>query len=383
MNDRSFQRYRRDFPVTEKYIYLDHAGVAPASLRVRSAVETFLAESAGCGAFKYPKWIQQVIDIRRSCARLINSEIDEIAFVKSTSHGLSLVAEGLDWQQGDNLLIYEKEFPSNIYPWTNLERKGVERRIIPSREGRIFINDIGRLMDSRTRLLAISSVQFANGFRVDLKSLGNLCRNRGSLLCVDAIQSLGAFPMDVKECNIDFLAADAHKWLLGPEGIGIFYCRKELAEQLNPLLIGWKSVQNELDFDNPVFRLKSDALRFEEGSMNLMGILGLGAAIDLLFEVGIENIEQRVLGLGDLIIHEAEKRGYTLLTPKDREERGGNITICGKFDPAKMKNALQEKGIMVNVRGGGLRVSPHFYNTEEEIRSFFKTLDRILNRSLQ
>jgi selenocysteine lyase/cysteine desulfurase len=189
--------------------------------------------------------------------------------------------------------------------------------------------------------------------------------------------------MDVKECHIDFLAADAHKWLLGPEGIGIFYCRKGLAEQLNPLLIGWKSVQNELDFDNPAFRLKSDALRFEEGSMNLMGILGLGAAIDLLFEVGIENIEQRVLDLGDLIVHEAEKRGYTLLTPKDREERGGNITICGKFDPAKMNDALREKGIMVNVRGGGLRVSPHFYNTEEEIRAFFNTLDRLLNRSLQ
>jgi cysteine desulfurase/selenocysteine lyase len=377
MNDRSFERYRLDFPVTEKYIYLDHAGVAPASLRVKAAVEKFLTESTQCGAFSYPQWVQRVVDVRRSCARLINAEIDEIAFVRSTSHGLSLVAEGLDWEQGDNLLIYEKEFPSNIFPWTNLTRRGIERRVIPSREGRILTDDIVRLMDSRTRLLAISSVQFANGFRVDLKTLGNLCRERGALLCVDAIQSLGAFPLDVKECHIDFLAADAHKWLLGPEGIGIFYCRKKLAEHLNPLLIGWKSVQNELDFDNPEFRLKSDALRFEEGSMNIMGILGLGAAIDLLFEVGIENIELRVLCLGDLIIHEAEKRGYTLMTPRDREERGGNITICGKFDPAKMRDALREKGILVNVRGGGLRVSPHFYNTEEEIRAFFGTLDRL------
>jgi len=383
MNDQSFKRYRRDFPVTEKYIYLDHAGVAPASLRVKTAVEKFLAESAGCGAFHYPHWVQRVIEIRSSCARLINAEIDEIAFVRSTSHGLSLVAAGLDWEPGDNLLIYEREFPSNIFPWTNLKRKGVERRVIPSREGRILIDDIGRLMDSRTRLLAISSVQFANGFRVDLNSLGNLCRGRGVLLCVDTIQSLGVFPMDVKGCHIDFLAADSHKWLLGPEGIGIFYCRKELAKHLNPLLIGWKSVQNELDFDNPAFCLKSDALRFEEGSMNLMGILGLGAAIDLLFEVGIENIERRVLGFGDLIIQEAEKRGYVVLTPKNREERGGNITICGKFDPVKMKDALRYKGIMVNARGGGIRVSPHFYNTEEEIRAFFKTLDLLLNGSLK
>jgi selenocysteine lyase/cysteine desulfurase len=383
MNYQSFERYRRDFPVTEKYIYLDHAGVAPASLRVKAAVEKFLEESTRNGAFLYPQWVQRVIDIRRSCARLINAEIYEIAFIKSTSHGLSLVAEGLDWEQGDNLLIYEKEFPSNIFPWANLERRGVERRVIPSREGRILMSDIERLMDSRTRLLAISSVQFANGFRVDLQRLGNLCRDRGSLLCVDAIQSLGAFPMDVRESHIDFLAADAHKWLLGPEGIGIFYCRKELAERLHPPLIGWKSVQNELDFDKPAFRLKSDALRFEEGSMNLMGILGLGAAVDLLLEIGIENIGKRVLGLGDLVIHEADKRGYPVLTPKARNERGGIITICGKFDPAIMRDALRECGIMVNVRGGGLRVSPHFYNTEEEILEFFKELDRILNGSFQ
>jgi selenocysteine lyase/cysteine desulfurase len=213
--------------------------------------------------------------------------------------------------------------------------------------------------------------------------LGNLCHDRGPLLCVDAIQSLGAFPMDVRECHIDFLAADAHKWLLGPEGIGIFYCKKELAERLHPPLIGWKSVQNELDFDNPAFRLKSDALRFEEGSMNLMGILGLGAAVDLLLEIGIENIEKRVLGLGDLVIHEADKGGYPVLTPKARNERGGIITICGKFDPAIMRDALQESGIMVNVRGGGLRVSPHFYNTDEEIRTFFKALDHLLYRSFQ
>jgi selenocysteine lyase/cysteine desulfurase len=181
--------------------------------------------------------------------------------------------------------------------------------------------------------------------------------------------------MDVKESCIDFLAADAHKWLLGPEGIGIFYCRKDLVALLNPPLIGWKSMQNEFDFDNPAFRLKPDALRFEEGSMNRVGILGLGAAIELLCEVGINNIEERVLGLGDLIIQEAQKRGYTVLTPKTREERGGIITFSGNFDPAKMRDALQERGIMVNVRGGGLRLSPHFYNKEEEIRKVFEALD--------
>ena len=377
MDNKFFETYRREFPVTGNYIYLDHAGVAPISLRVKTAIETFLAESAEGGSFHYPVWAERIVEIRRACAQLINAGPDEIAFVKSTSHGLSIVAQGLDWRPGDNVLIYEKEFPSNIYPWLNLRSKGVEVRTIPSRDGRILFEDISRLINSRTRLLAISSVQFSNGFRIDLEKVGSLCRDKQVLLCVDAIQSLGMVPMDVKAFHIDFLSADAHKWLLGPEGIGIFYCSNGLAERLSPPLIGWKSVRNELAFDRPDFLLKTNCLRFEEGSMNLLGIFGLGAALDLLFEVGIEQIEQRVLDLGDLILREAEKRGYRALTPGARHERGGNITVSGDFDPARVRDALREKRIMVNARGGGIRVSPHFYNTEEEIIAFFKMLDRL------
>jgi cysteine desulfurase / selenocysteine lyase len=375
MDNKFFEVYRCEFPVTGKYIFLDHAGVAPISRRVRTAVGKFLAESTEGGSFYYPAWSQQVEEIRRTCALLVNAGPDEIAFVKNTSHGLSIVAQGIDWQPGDNVLIYEKEFPSNIYPWLNLRSKGVEVRIIPSRDGRIAMQDIELLMDARTRLLAISSVQFSNGFRVDLKKTGVLCREKQVFFCVDAIQSLGIIPMDVRDCHIDFLSADAHKWLLGPEGIGIFYCRKELAERLSPPLVGWKSVRNEFEFDSPEFLLKTTALRFEEGSMNLMGIFGLGSALDLLFEVGIEHIERRVLDLGDLILKEAEKRGYRVLTPVARHERGGNITFLGNLDPANMMGALREKRIMVNARGGGLRVSPHFYNTEEEIIALFTMLD--------
>ena len=377
MDNKFFETYRREFPVTRNYIYLDHAGVAPISLRVKTAIEEFLAESAEGGSFHYPVWAERVVEIRRACAQLINAGPDEIAFVKSTSHGLSIVAQGLDWKPGDNVLIYEKEFPSNIYPWLNLRSKGVEVRTIPSRDGRILFDDITRLINSRTRLLAISSVQFSNGFRIDLEKVGSLCRDKQVLLCVDAIQSLGMVPMDVKAFHIDFLSADAHKWLLGPEGIGIFYCSNGLAERLSPPLIGWKSVRNELAFDRPEFLLKTNCLRFEEGSMNLLGIFGLGAALDLLFEVGIEQIEQRVLDLGDLILQEAEKRGYRALTPVARHERGGNITVSGDFDPARVRDALREKRIMVNARGGGIRVSPHFYNIEEEIIDFFKMLDRL------
>ncbi len=233
----------------------------------------FLDESTEGGSFHYPEWAERIVEIRRACAQLINAGPEEIAFVKSTSHGLSIVAQGLDWRPGDNVLIYEKEFPSNIYPWLNLKSKGVEVRTIPSRDGRILFEDISRLINSRTRLLAISSVQFSNGFRIDLEKVGSLCRDKQVLLCVDAIQSLGMVPMDVKAFHIDFLSADAHKWLLGPEGIGIFYCSNGLAERLSPPLIGWKSVQNEFAFDRPDFLLKTNCLRFEEGSMNLLGII--------------------------------------------------------------------------------------------------------------
>lgn len=374
-------RYRNEFPVASKFIYLDHAGVAPISRRVEKAVSGFAAESAENGAFLYPEWSQKVAGIRMRCAELIHAKDDEVAFVRSTSHGLSLVAEGIKWNKGENVLIYEKEFPSNIYPWEHLQRKGVEVRRIPSRNGCVLLEDIEELMDQRTRLLSLSTVQFTNGFRIDLERTGAVCRKRKVLFCVDAIQSLGIIPMDVRKCGIDFLSADAHKWLLGPEGIGIFYCRRELAEQLEPALVGWKSVKKEFSFEQPDYELKTNALRFEEGSMNLLGIFGLGAAIELLNEVGIENIHKRVLDLGEVIIHEAEKRGFVVKTPKERSSRGGSITVSGQFDPEATRNKLRARGIMVNVRAGGLRISPHFYNTAEEIVVCFKEIDNVRETS--
>jgi selenocysteine lyase/cysteine desulfurase len=360
-------------------VYLDHAGVAPVSLRVRSAIEGFLRESVTGGAFHYPAWAREVARVRERCAAIIGAEADEIAFVRSTSHGLSLAARGLDWKAGDNVLYCEHDFPSNIYPWLSLEKRGVEARAVPHRQGRISIGDIEERMDGRTRLVAVSSVQFSSGYRIDMKSLEEMCRGKGALLCVDAIQSLGVLPMDVKRLNIDFLSADAHKWMLGPEGIGIFYCRRGLAEKLEPALVGWKSVKNEFDFDHPRLDLKCDALRFEEGSQNLLGIMGLGAAVDLLIEIGVENIAERVLSLGDSIIGHLDRRGFELLTSRPREERGGGITFRGNFDPLVLRDRLREMNVLVNVRGGGLRVSPHFYNTEQEIATLFQAIDGLID----
>ena len=373
-----FEIYRDEFPVTKDHVYLDHAGVAPVSLRGKRAVEKFLSEATESGMFNYKQWMDRVEEVRRSCAILTGAEPEEIAFVKNTSQGISIVAEGLDWKEGDNLLICEKDFPSNIYPWLNLKRKGVEIRVVPSQNERILLEDIELLIDSRTKLLTVSSVNFSSGFKIDLEVVGRLCKGKGILFFVDAIQSLGVIPMDVNEFKIDFLAADGHKWLLSPEGTGIFYCRKELALRINPPLIGWKSIINESDYDHVDFRLKTNALRFEEGSLNVMGIYALGAAIDLLVEVGIDRIQARVIELGDLIIREAEKRDFQVRTPKSKEERGGIISIIGNFDPIKVKDKLKEEGILVNVRGGAIRISPHFYNTEYEVLRLFNAIDEVI-----
>jgi len=373
-----FEIYRDEFPVTKDYVYLDHAGVAPVSLRGKRAVEKFLSEATESGMFNYKQWMDRVEEVRRSCAILTGAEPEEIAFVKNTSQGISIVAEGLDWNEGDNLLVCEKDFPSNIYPWLNLKRKGVEIRVVPSQNERILLEDIELLIDSRTKLLTVSSVNFSSGFKIDLEVVGRLCKGKGILFFVDAIQSLGVIPMDVNEFKIDFLAADGHKWLLSPEGTGIFYCRKELAPRINPPLIGWKSIINESDYDHVDFRLKTNALRFEEGSLNVMGIYALGAAIDLLVEVGIDRIQARVIELGDLIIREAEKRDFQVRTPKSKEERGGIISIIGNFDPINVKDKLKEEGILVNVRGGAIRISPHFYNAEYEVLRLFDAIDRVV-----
>lgn len=370
--------YRKEFPIVNTGIYLDHAGVAPIPIRVMREVDGFLGEAAGKAVMGYESWMERVEEVRALSARLVGAEKDEIAFIKNTSHGISIITGGLDWKEGDNVLVFEKEFPSNIYPWLDLKRKGVEARFIPHRGDRIRLEEIETLMDSRTRLVSMSSVQSLNGFMIDLKELGGLCKRNGALFFVDAIQSLGVVPMDVAEFGVDFLAADGHKWLLAPEGTGIFYCRMELAAELNPNLIGWKSVKNDYDFENIDFTLKENALRFEEGSFNVMGIRALGAALGLLFEIGIERIGARVHDLGDVIIDEAERRRFRVRTPRDRKERGGIVSFSGDFDPVGLKKKLRESNIVVNNRGGALRMAPHFYNTEDEILNVFGEIDKVL-----
>lgn len=381
LDKNKIERYRKEFPIVSSSIYLDHAGVAPIPLRVKKEVERFLSSASEKAILDYDSWMDRVEEVRASSAALIGSDTDEIAFIKNTSHGISLVSGGLDWNEGDNVIISDREFPANIYPWLDLKVRGVDVRVAPFIGDRINIEDIEALIDSRTRVLSISSVQSVNGFRIDLKRLGEICSNRGVLLFVDAIQSLGVVPMDVKGFGVDFLAADGHKWLLSPEGSGIFYCKRELSETLKPSLIGWMSVENENEFEKIDYRLKTRAGRFEEGSYNVMGIHALGASLEIFRDVGVNNIYDRVLGLGELIISEADKRGFQITSPREALSRGGIVSFSGSFDPVDIREKLIKSNIVINQRGGALRLAPHFYNTEDEILKFFSELDAILENS--
>ena len=374
-----FDKWRTEFPVTKSYIYMNHAGVAPLSSRVRETMVGFLEDATVNGAVHVETWVETAERCRSVAAQLINADATEIAFMKNTTQGILIAANGIDWQKGDNVVTTAIEFPANVYPWWSLkERYGVETRMVPERDGRIHLEDIASVIDERTRVVTISHVEFASGFRNDIKAIGEICRERGIWFVVDAIQSLGAIAVDVKACHVDILAADGHKWLLAPEGAAVFYCANDKLEQLINTNVGWASVVNPRDFLDYDLTQKPDATRFEEGSYNSVGLYGLSAAIELLLEIGISNIETQILGLTASLIKGLDSKGYHIITPKADSERAGIVVFeSERHTPAELYALLNEKNIITAERGSGIRVSPHFYNTEMEITCLLEVLPEL------
>ncbi len=371
-----WQKWRSEFPVTETYVYMNHAGVAPLSRSVKAAMTGFIKDATFHGAVHADDWAETAEACRFAAAQLINADTTEIAFMKNTTQGILIAANGIDWKTGDNVVTTAVEFPANVYPWWRLkERYGVDTRMVPERDGRICIDDIASAIDERTRVLTISHVEFASGFRNDIPVLGQLCQERDIWFVVDAIQGLGAIEVDVKSWNVDILAADGHKWLLAPEGAAIFYCANEKRDQLINTNIGWASVVNPRDFLNYELTQKPDATRFEEGSYNSVGLYGLKAAIELLQDIGIASIEIRVLELTAQLIAGLEAKGYRVSTPKKDTERAG-IVIFGspQHTPTELYEMLYAENIITAERGSGVRVSPHFYNTASEIERLLEVL---------
>lgn len=355
---------------------MNHAGVAPLSSRVRDAMADFVNDATDNGAVNVESWVETAEMCRSVSAQLINADASEIAFMKNTTQGILIAANGIDWRDGDNVVTTAVEFPANVYPWWSLkERFGVETRMVPENYGKIDLNDIVESIDERTRVVTLSHVEFASGFRNDIKSIGEICQERDIWFVVDAIQSVGVIEVDVKSCCIDILAADGHKWLLAPEGAAIFYCTKNKLDQLINTNVGWASVVNPREFLDYDLTQKPDATRFEEGSYNSTGLYGLNAAIELLLEIGISTIERRVLDLTSKLITGLEAKGYCVTTPKNDAERAGIVIFeTNRHTPTEIVNLLQKNKIITAQRGSGVRISPHFYNTESEIELLFEIL---------
>jgi selenocysteine lyase/cysteine desulfurase len=365
--------FRSQFPVATRWAFLDHAAVAPIPAPAVSAMAEYSRSLAENGIAAVKQWLDRIKHVRLLAARLINAaDADDVYFVPNTTHGIGVVAEGFPWQPGDNVVLPAEEYPSNQYPWMNLAARGVEVRLVPSRGARVAIDDIRTAVDDRTRVLAVSAVEFASGFRNDLDALGELCRSRGVFFFVDAIQSLGVFPLDVQRTPVDALSADGHKWLLGPEGAGIGYIRREWVERLHPVGVGANSVVRPYAFSTIDFTLKPHAGRWEGGAYNVPGITALGASLELLLGVGIENVERRVLELTDHLCERAASAGLEVFSSRLAGEKSGIVSLVSPATPPdELVKRCRAAGVIVNNRAGRLRVSPHAYNTEGE-------LDRLL-----
>jgi selenocysteine lyase/cysteine desulfurase len=357
-----------EFAVARNWAYLDHAANAPLPRRSADAIRAWTEAQERDGVVLWPSWEEKVEAIRDQVAALIQAHRDEIAFITSTTHGIGLIAEGFPWREGDNVVTAAEEYPSNIYPWMNLSSRGVSLRQVATREGRIWLEDLAAASDSRTRVLALSHVEFASGFRNDLDALCALCHPRGIALFVDAIQGLGPLTIDVRRTPLDFLAADGHKWLLGPEGAGLLYVRRDWIERLRAIGVGWHSVVDSYNSPRNEFRLKPSAQRWEGGSFNMAGLMAFGASVGLLLELGPEVVSRRIMDRAAAVREHALAAGWSICgstSPRDRSaivalERPG-------VDPHLAARELRRQGIVVSCRRGRLRISPHCYNSDSDL----------------
>jgi selenocysteine lyase/cysteine desulfurase len=365
------ERYGNEFPVTEHLIYLNHAAVAPPCRRAADAMKGLADDASHFGSLYYDAWLETYEGLRRAAARLINASAEEIAIVKNTSEGISTVALGLDWKPGDRIVVFQEEFPSNYYPWLRLEKRGIELT-------RLSIYDpLEKIAEAipGARLLAASYVNYLSGFRADLKSIGELCREHGCFFFVDAIQGMGAFPIDVEACHIDALAADGHKWLLGPEGNGVLYVRKRWLDAIEPVEFGWMNPVSYADYSSRDMTLRPDAARYECGTLNTIGCYGLRAAIEFLLEVGVEQIGPAVMQAADQLAAGVRAKGYELIARRTAETGSGIVTFrhpC--IDARQIVSELTRNRILAAPRQGWIRASPHFYVSPEAIEQVVKVL---------
>jgi len=367
--------FRRRMPVTEHWAYFDHAAVAPLSGPAQEAIRQWADDAACHGDVNWGQWESRLRDVRCAGAKLIGADPGEVALVRNTTEGISLVAEGFPWRPGDNVVTLADEFPSNQYPWMNLAGRGVETRRVDLVDGRVSLDAVAAACDDRTRILTVSWIGYASGWRIDVAEVARIAHDHGGYLFLDAIQGLGAFPLNVKTAGVDFLAADGHKWMLGPEGAGLFYVRRELLDVLRPLGVGWNSVKHAHDFQHIELTLKDTAARYEGGTYNTGGLVGLGASLDLLMECGIDRIGARILEITDLACRRLTDVGAEIASCREPAYASGIVSFTlPDRDPAAVRRQCAERGVAVNCRAGRIRISPHAYVNEEDVERLIGAL---------
>jgi len=361
------ERIRSEFPITRKYAYFDNAAVGPLPTRVVETTRRVLEEKCE-GDLHWESWESTAEETRKSIAVLIGTSDDELALVHSTSEGVSIVANGLSYEKGSNIVTCDMEFPSNLFPWQALaKRQGLELRVIRNRDGFLRMEDFVQAIDQKTRVVAVSHVQYANGFRINLEELSKIAHENNAYLATDAVQAVGEMPVSVSELGVDFLATSGYKWLLSPISTGFLYVRRSVFEELWPTIVGYRSDEELMEFRFRELSLAHTARRYEAGQLNFPGFAGMKESIALLQEIGLDNIWARILSLVDRLVdglkRNANVRVRSYLEPKFRS---GIVSLACQ-DPESVVKRLQERGLVISVRGGGLRISPHFYNTESEI----------------
>lgn len=369
-------------PVARTFAYFDHAAVSPFPQPTYDAVSDWATNMTECGDAQWSQWATRLEVARSLSAKLINAEDDEIALVRNTTEGINYVAEGFPWREGDNVVIPADEFPSNRYPWQHLARRGVETRLVPCQNGRVEVDDIAAAFDGRTRMLAASWVDYSTGWRNDPAVLCELAHSRGAYFFLDAIQGLGVFPLDVQSIPVDFLAADGHKWLLGPEGAGLFYLRREHLDLLDPMGVGWNSAVNASDYTQQDWKLKPTAARYEGGTYPVGCFVGLAASLAFLAEYPQPDTGARVLHISQHAAEELKSAGAEIVSfrevPADStapDRRSGIVAFTWPGqDPVQVRKRCLEQDVVISCRAGRLRISLHAYNTEEDVARLISAL---------
>ncbi len=366
---------RRHFPITKNHKFFNHASISPMPIDVVDAIRKFNEDIMHHGNMHERRWIRQVEKTREMYARLINAEPEEIAFIKSTSQAISIICKGIKFRKGEKILTADVEFPANIYPWMAVSPKGVEIKFVGANDGRIDPKDIEKSLDAKTKIIALSLVEYGSGFRNYVEEVGEICRKKGIFFYLDGIQGVGAIPVDVKRFNVDFMSVATSKWLFGPHGVAILYIRKDIIDEIAYEEISWRSVIEEESRKNIKVDNKSFARKFEGDNANFAGVIGLGAALKFRESIGNELIYNLLAKNVDLIFEELKRRRYLIYGPVNKSERAGIISVSHQeYSCEELLTRLLSENIIVSIRNNHLRISPHFYQTEEEIEFLFEVL---------